>query len=391
MSDSDTTSVTADETASPAPSGSTSDAVTAVRRRWAAVWRRVRRHPVVAAVLVVALVTGGVWFWVDHRDTGRPGQARSAASAVRGYLTAVAEGRAVDALAYLADPRVDRTFLTDEVLARSHQLAPLTDIQVKATSSGAKARFRLGGYPQVVELEVEKTDGYWFVTSHLPQASLSVGNVDSPISWFGVPVLVNGVPLPPGKASATLFPGRYEVTSTHPLVQLDSQFTATANSEVSAGRWVTKTTEVVLRPRLTDDGRRQVQEAAQAQLDTCLAQHSFATDCGFVMRLGSAGYESDGDYKNSFTYVKNDVDWPVDATTISWSGTGTALPPPDPHLTLYPGSAKAGVFVEAPVEIWLQCTWTGTAGQQSRSLSPAHFYVADVTDPDRVVVTFRSS
>lgn len=346
--------------------------------------RRPRLTVAVAVVLVVALVGVGVRSWVT-RDHDGPGWARSPHSAVQGYLTAVADGRASDALAYLSSPPVDRTFLTDAVLAQSRRLAPMTGIVVGdisgPNSSGKKCgsygctvqvEYRLGDRKTEVRLEVsEREGGYWFIGNQ-PQTVDLVGDRDyDSIGRYKVAVLVNGTPLPVGAGTATLFPGRYRATSDDPLVDIDSTFTV---EPPATGRWVDDL-HVPLHPTLTADGKRRIAQAAQDQLDACLAQTSFATECGFL------------DIDDSW------FDGPADPTTISWAVVGDAtLPEPDGKLYGQYGvdAARTGVVVVVPIEIQPRCTWTTVAGrpQDWEPYMAPNYYVADLADPDRIAVDF---
>ena len=323
--------------------------------------RRHKTRTTVAVAVVVALVALGALRVSTGHDA--PGWSRTPADAVRGYLTAVAEGHADDAIAYLADPPGDRTFLTDTVLARSHELAPITDISVaknKDVVSPVTAHFRVGDAMQTETFDLVQSGKYWFVTSPRP-VQLTDGL--RPAAMLGVPLEIDGVPLGPGLSSASLFPGRHQVTSPHPFVSLSRQFTVPTD------------TTVVLAPSLNDDGVRHIADAAQARLDNCLAQHTFRTDC----------------LLDSF----DPPDVAPDPTTISWSQPeATVLPEPDPAIKLAYRSASdrgnglAGITVL--IDITLHCSWTDVNGkQESRdAYYPPNYYIADATDPDHIVVTF---
>lgn len=71
----------------------------------------------IAAVIVVVLaVAGGVgWKYFGSSGSG-PGNAGSAADAVKGYLEALARGDADGALAYSNDQPASKDFLTADVL-----------------------------------------------------------------------------------------------------------------------------------------------------------------------------------------------------------------------------------------------------------------------------------
>ena len=343
-------------------------------RHWVfAVLGMVRRHrvrTVVVVMLVVAVVIAGTLV-VARPD--KPGWARSPESAVRGYLKAVADGRADDALAYVDQPPEDRTFLTDEVLAHSRALAPMTGITVKKDkySLAVKAHYRLGDKARSENYVVTQKGDYYFVAQVQPIVLTKVDfYMDGdprryyPVMWADVPMLINGTPLPDGAGRATLFPGRYRATPNHPFVAIDQQFTVGAPALSVDDR------RVELRPALSAEGAERIAQAAQARFDACLAQHSLVTDCRFGL---------DGPT--------------LDPATISWSGQA-GLAPPDRYLTPgyeYPGVGNMGLAgVVVKVDLQVTCTWTDETGQtQSKDATqrPNH-YMADATDPDNIVITF---
>ncbi|MCL2424035.1 MAG: hypothetical protein FWD11_09150 [Micrococcales bacterium] len=346
----------------------------------------IRRHRVrsaLAGVLVVVLVVGGVWWWRSS-DPVRPGWARSPSSAVVGYLTAVAAGHATDAIAYLADPPADRSLLTDAVLAQSRELAPLTDIAITEVvhrysvpvgyddAAQVTATFQIGADSQTATFRAYKNGGYWSVEGIAQVVLCVAGNYCSHARDL-VPIQVNGVLL--RSDTITVFPGRYQATSGHQFVELDHQFTV--ESPTRPGYWNPELTEVTLSPRLTDTATRRIGDAARAQLESCLAQTSFDTDCDFLVR----------------EYVR--FDRLSDSATITWSIGGSTADLPDPGTGLGWWSLRnekvmgiSGIAV--PVEIQLRCTWTDADGQsQSRDVHfSTNYYLADATDPDHIVITF---
>ncbi|MCL2669008.1 MAG: hypothetical protein FWF02_15105 [Micrococcales bacterium] len=296
-----------------------------------------------------------------------------------GYLRAVADGRADDAVAYLRTPPADRTFLTDEVLARSGELGPLTSIVVTSGEPGAHrgsasvtARFRIGSEATTATFTATQVDGYWFVDAAL-QVVVHAANSTTPACDLGAQIRVNGVPLL--VETIAVFPGTYQLTSDHPFVGLDDQFTVV---EPSATDWsTTEPVQVGVALNLTDEAARTIGEAASAQLARCLAQTTFDTECNFLVR----GYPR--------------PDRVSDPTTISWSLDGTSAHLPPPGMTLQPvdvgggyviGLSSIAVLIEANV----RCTWADAAGQVESYTLPysPNYYVADVTDPDHIVIVF---
>lgn len=323
----------------------------------------VRRHRVlatVAAALVVVVVVVAVRAWTGHPDG--PGWARSPERAVQGYLKAVADGRADDAIAYLFRPPDDRTFLTGEVLAESRRSAPLTDVSVspatkKSGTTNVKVTYQLGGKAQTETFEVLEDHAYWFVAG---AASVELKADRSQLPDLDFPVLVNGAAVTPGSRVVSLFPGQYTVTSGHSFVQLDDTFTVGAPK-----RYPGLTVETS--PRLSDEGRGRIAEAAQAQLDSCLAQPTFATDCRF--------------FRHEYWPAKA----PTSPGTVSWSQLDAA-PLPQPEAALSTGLSRVWVAVDVRV----RCSWTDETGGPE-SLEPyggLAYYLADATDPDHITVQF---
>ncbi|MCL2666512.1 MAG: hypothetical protein FWF02_02245 [Micrococcales bacterium] len=335
-------------------------------RSSATAWRLVREHRIVtalAAVVVVVLVVTTVRACTHHEG---PGWARSPAQAVQGYLEAVAKGRAADALAYVDRAPYDRTFLTDEVLAESRKLAPMTAITVQTThsdnlSAQVKATYRLAGKTQTEVFSVEKGRDHWFVET--TPVSLEFKSYRD-ILAADVPIFVNGVELRSGSLEVPFFPGQYQVTTTHRFVELDTTVT------VGAPDWYRDSTKTLPPPVLTGDARARVAEAAQARLDGCLAQPTFATDCAFF---------DGGEFSQ--------IPVPADPQTISWSWPdATALPGP-------PAAVERLSGVVVTIDVHLVCTWTDETGQaqSAEPYRPLVKYVADLTDPDNITIIFSRS
>lgn len=176
-----------------------------------------------AGVLALLLVVGVAVAVLVSRDgardvTGTPADPADPAvpststpeQAVQGYLEAVAGGRAEEALGYLYERPEDDALLTDEVLVKANEIAPVTAITVtppaSPDSSEVTASYQVGDEPARYDFTVigDEDRGYT-IASGVVRASMS--RVD------GLDVLVNGV-APADPTSFSLFPGGYEVTTT---------------------------------------------------------------------------------------------------------------------------------------------------------------------------------
>ena len=183
--------------------------------------KKSRKPLVIAAVIVVVLaVAGGVgWKYFGSSGSG-PGNASSAADAVKGYLEALARGDADGALAYSNDQPASKDFLTADVLKKQIAKWPITNIRIlndDSTPLNSLTGFsrvhvaaNFGDKTSDTTLIVKKQDGRWglaHATVKLDTAS-GVGNQELPnsLTMFGKPL--NG-------RTAYLFPGFLDVGSTN--------------------------------------------------------------------------------------------------------------------------------------------------------------------------------
>lgn len=165
-----------------------------------------RRKPLIVligiGVLAVALVFGFVGSALLRDTKG---------DVVIAYLNAIREGKAAAALAHGATPAADSSLLTDEVLRRSAELAPITDVTVAATTSNSvMLSMRVGGQPRQVTYPVVQVDGVWKVVEAARTFKLAADP--------GLIPIVNGA-APAHPTLLTLFPGTYEFTTGTPHLQ----------------------------------------------------------------------------------------------------------------------------------------------------------------------------
>ncbi|MCL2455100.1 MAG: hypothetical protein FWD18_07380 [Micrococcales bacterium] len=250
-----------------------------------------------ALVLLVVAVVVAVRLDAAARALNPPapavaGQAESATQAVVGYLTAVAEAKADDALTYLAEPPSSTLFMTDEVLGASAKINPITDIRILSASGqgdkkSVEVRYRFGGERVEGYYHVsESSDGHW----RLDTASTKFrggGFVTIPFSGggvmaSGVPVRLNGVVVPVETEILELLPGTYVLEVDHPmLANPDPMVVLTSRISLAPREWSRLPSgNAVEKAVLTEDGKQKVYDFARSALDACLKEMGFQTSCG---------------------------------------------------------------------------------------------------------------
>lgn len=243
----------------------------------------------------------------DPAPTPAP-DAAGAALAVEGYLHALADGDAEAALEYLWVEEGQGLLLTDEVLAVSSRLAPITSIEVGTGSAGFEdygvsvpVSFKLGDQRVEREFELwEASDGWEIFDGLVPV-------------WFdgltGLDPTVNGVA---AEGYLPVFPGVYEVVIDNDYLALD----------LPEGRVRLATdddsydlTAVPVVP--TELGDTTFRSLVRASLDECLAMTSLTTPCGFDVSATTTGSAGDriveGSVRRELTQAGRDA---FDALTI---------------------------------------------------------------------------
>jgi len=262
-------------------------------------------------VLAVLLVGGGAFFAYWHstmRDDGirggRPedgpvaaGQAKTAQAAVRGYLQALAAGNSAEALSFAAAP-IDSTFLTDEVLAASLDVNPITFQQAVREDLSATdyilvtADYQIGSQSVTAIYETTQRDGYYYIE-----------NVTASISLYGIYVpdigmRLNGASLDTGTTLlyVDLFPGSYQLTIGNSMLTLTGgQFVVT--DPMDFPDLYDTTVE------LAADTPGQLANAATQTFDGCMAETTLTSNCVISLPI----VMSDGKIRD------------VDPNSIVWS------------------------------------------------------------------------
>jgi len=320
---------------------------------------------VIIGVVVVALIVFCV-YWFALRGT--PGPAPTSATvtttptevvptvtpedAVWGFLQAIQNSDAEAAMAYMADVPDDTTFLTDDVLMASNNLAALTNIGV-TPSYGTDVKsvdvsYDIGDEPVTTSFGVTLTDYGYLLSDVLTTVDLSGYYQDS------VGMQLNGVSLDNASImGAMLFPGTYQITMDNPMLALSSDTFTVTEPHVSTA----DSGDVVL----SDDAHAKIASAVSSTLKGCLKEKKLITACGF----GVSGNPS---------VRSSTINWRITSGSSDFSKTKFKL---DDTLL----SASASIKVSVKV------TWTGSNGR-SYYINPItikHAYV-DFSDPDNIDV-----
>jgi hypothetical protein len=272
-------------------------------------------------------------------------QTDTAQAAVQGYLQAVSSGDAASAIAYAANPPMEQSLLTNEMLAANQAVAPITDITVtEGTGSdhqSVQVAYNLGGTPVSTTFEVTQVNGTWKLDSVAVPLPLDLSGT------MGVDLAINGVPLL--NINPTVFPGRYTVESVSGWYKLSGGTVQVDNATPSGPSPEAKLS-------LASPGVSAIRKAAQAKLNSCLKKNSLApAGCGF------------GTYLPGNNKVRS--------SSITWRVVkgGTAMRKLTPSLDA-PDSAIAKVSVKTRVDC------SSTNGRRWRGFSTVHYVYATLSD-----------
>lgn len=237
----------------------------------------VRGGGTVLGVLLLVMTTGGCGSNIGGDRSGKDSTpaASKPSDVVKGYLHALASGDAHKALGYLAKRPSDRMFLTDKVLKKANDLAPLTDISVPAASGSSgdvKASYKLGSK--------QVTTKFWVRSDSSTQPRIDKGAFTTDIDDRATDVTksLNGAKLT--TEDVELFPVAYKITSATKYID----FGSTAHFVVKP-----QDTDAfhTLKPELTSRGQRAFRKAVSASVTTCLASKKLDAGCGLKLSEGT--------------------------------------------------------------------------------------------------------
>lgn len=245
--------------------------------------KKSRKPLVIAAVIVVVLAVAGGVGWKFFGSSG-PGNAGSAADAVKGYLEALARGDANGALAYSNDQPATKDFVTEDILKKQIAKWPITNIRIlndDSSSLNALTGFsrvhvavNFGDKSSDTTLTVKKQDGRWGL-SHATvklDTTAGVGSQELPntLTMFGKPL--NG-------KTVYVFPGFLDVASSNTNIAVTTKpilLDGLATGGTSA--YLAATYEV------SDAAKTAILNGVKAVTDTCTnsRQHRPPSPCNVV-------------------------------------------------------------------------------------------------------------
>ena len=330
--------------------------------------------------LAVVLVGGGIFFAVWHsttRDDGikggradddpvEAGQATTAQAAVRGYLQALAAGNSADALSFATDPPSDTTFLTDDVLAASLAINPITFQQAVREDLSTQDYIAVTADYQIGSQSVDATylttlrDGYYFIDQVTAPVDLYAAYVsDIGMELNGVPLSIISYPY--------LFPGSYQLSIDNSMLTLTGgQFVVTDPMAYPP---------VDMSVELAADTPAQLASAAKTTLDGCMAEKSLMSDCGIGLPI----------------IFSEDKIRDVDDSTVRWDFiTGNSDFSPD---GFYYDPLIESVEASAPIDVTVRRTVNGE-GADAGYIFYSCYDISSVSvyfsDPDNLDASFIS-
>lgn len=257
--------------------------------------------------MLFALVVTAAYLTWGPRPVFGPRSEAAATQVVRGYLEALSRGDAVTALGYALHPPSDASLLTDHALAAQRVGVPISDIRVEVPIEPGRVpvSYRLGTQRVSAVFELTLHDDGWRLNRIAAPADLS---------GFAVAVLINGAV--PASTQPELFPGRYQISAANPRYEVvDAVFDLPHPFGQPA---------IDAALELSEAGRAEVIEAAQAHLTNCLRQQDLnPPDCGFA--------------------VVNPDQTPLDESSVSWSVRGPVDFTSAVISLDHAGSASAGI------------------------------------------------
>ncbi len=215
---------------------------------------------IIAAIASILVVT-----------SAKKSKAQAAADAVKEYLTAVSEGRANDATSKLNLSGADTSLLTDEVLNRSKQLAPITDIVTTVPeleneyTVDVPVSYKIGGTMVSTELSVDISEGAK-IASSLGEINLKAVSALQPT--------LNGAT--PATEEPLLFPGTYEVALNSPYLQTAQPTLTVEDSTTYLGE-----SDLDLRP--TEEAVKTFRDKVKGDIEACVASKAIDPGCGAAL------------------------------------------------------------------------------------------------------------
>jgi len=348
---------------------------------------------VAAVVVVLALIVFGVMRFIPQRNpasntaaTASPAAtlnpATSPDGAVQEFLQAIASGDAIGAINLLmpttrdsvptesptespsespsATPAdsPDRFYLTNEVLAKSNELAPITNIVVvppdipNSSTATVAASYDIGGQHVDTTYDVTLVGDSYRVNGTVPVDFSSAYAPMLNMTLNGIPMDQSGVKL------ISLFPGTYQLAISSPVVAMSNDpFTVVGPAEQAP----------IIAPEfsLTDQAPAILGGFAKKVFDDCLAETSLMNSCGW----GADSLPGGAVFKQG-SNVRVITSGSDDFTKVDW------------QIGNSPNNASA------TIKVTILSTCKDTKGREWHSSGPLSIVQIDFKDPDNMMVRF---
>ena len=243
-------------------------------------------------------------------SSGAPPATGTAADAVQGYLQALANGNAVAALAYAAQPPPDDTLLTAEVFAQARRAAPVSNITVDPPSGvnpgSVDATYQVGGDQVDETFTVTKVGAAWKIDKVAAEVDIAL------IRALKVPVVVNGVRVKSDTVYA--LPGAYKVTTGLKTLSWGS------NDVVVVTGPSAPVDTYELNPKLTSGGKKALIAATKKNFNGCLKAKKLKPK-GCPFKQSDGGYDIE---ESTVTWRRVGAD-PFKKATVSSYGTSATV------------------------------------------------------------------
>ncbi|MGV8848553.1 MAG: hypothetical protein ACOH16_03310 [Propionibacteriaceae bacterium] len=306
----------------------------------------VRGWLVFVVVAVVAISAGTITGRMLSTSNG--GTAPS--DTVLKFFSAVRDNNAKAALAELATPPTDSTFITDVILRTAHINGAISNIVVPSTDSTVvPVSYTLAGETVTDRISVEPVGNGYKISTSLNSGGISLkGKIRAglPLSLAGTAVTSDTV---------ILLPGSYPMTTVTDRLMYGS-------GSLVVKRLSDATTSNDLRLQLSSTGQTAALGAVTTSLDSCVAQKSFTpTGCPFKLTGAKA-----------------------DPSTVAWTLLSTLAD--DMKVTLSTTDLTRST-VEVPLK--LRLAYTDGATPHTQELTPIAVGTVDLLH-DSVTVTWQS-
>lgn len=231
------------------------------------------------AALVVLIIIAAIWAFM------RPGGgiaglgSESPSESVESYLTALSQGDAEGALAYVESYEAD-VLLAEEVLQKSNELSPISDIAVEEAVETGRDQYRVSTSFNLGDRQIERTFEVWDIDEPIIYDGLARFSLPA---FEGLGLTVNGVEYS-GEATS-VFPGAYELG-----LSIDGFEVAGQEGPLLIGSSDDAQSLYELAPAPTEETVQTFREMVTASLNECLESKALSTDCG----MDVSDFDQDG-------------------------------------------------------------------------------------------------